>query len=75
LNKSLLCDSRGQLNAIFAAAIGIIVLFVTLSLGMVLTANFYVATGKTPAFNDLWPLAIAGIGILTLFILLLKMMQ
>jgi hypothetical protein len=76
MNNKLLNDSRGQLNQIFGALIGIIVVFVTLSLGMILVANFQgnvlSPQYKPVPFQDLAFMAVAGVAILSLFIILLK---
>lgn len=73
MNKKFIKDSRGQINTLFGAVIGTIVLFVMISLGITLTNNFYVGTGQTPSFNSLWPLVAAGVGILVLIVFLFKM--
>jgi len=69
-------DVKGQ-TQIIGQAIGIIVIFVALSLGMALVDNFQGNTEANPAnavpFNDIWPLAVAGIAILSLIIGLMTM--
>jgi hypothetical protein len=51
---------QGSVGLVVAAVIS----FMVLSLGIVLTNNFYNATGQTPAFNSLWPLVLAGVVII-----------
>ena len=74
MNKQFLMNSRGQVQAVFAATIAIIVLFVAISLGLAITNNFYTGTGQTPQFSGLWGLVASGVGILVLVILLLRLM-
>jgi hypothetical protein len=58
---------KGQ-GGVVQLVVAAMVAFVVLSLGIVLTNNFYIATGQTPAFNSLWPLALAAVIIIGVLI-------
>ncbi len=72
MNIEFIKNQKGQVNMI-APAIGIIVLFVLISLGLNITNNFYAATGQTPPLSTLWALTVAGVGILVLVVGLLRL--
>jgi hypothetical protein len=65
--KSMSSNKGGQMNLV-GLVIGAIVAFIVLSLGITLTNNFYIATGQTPQFNSLWPLAIAAVIIIVVIV-------
>ncbi len=79
LNKEFLNDSRGQMQQTIQAAVGVIVVFVTLSLGMTLVSNFQGNITTSPQnavpLNNLWPLAVGGVTILVLVVSLLRIFQ
>lgn len=76
MNTKFLKNSRGQLNNVLSATVGIIVVFVALSLGMTLVSNFQGNLAAHPEnavpLNSIWPLAVAGVAIIGLLLVLVK---